>query len=277
MLISKFDLYNAEWLDLVFENRNKAYGAYELRQHYAGTMTKVMGITFFSIAVLCGASILFKPNGPTTKTTVVDITPTVITPPPPVKAIKKIDPPAAVKNVKPQTPAVATPTTKYIPMVVKPDDLADKNPPKMDDIPNAIGPETTKGTGKGINADPDAGTGNTGTQAGTDDKVYSPGGLEFMPEPVGGAAAWGKFLNKNLRFPPAAREDGISGRVILSFIIEKDGSLSNIVMDQPAGHGFDEEALRVLKLAKAWKPGMQNGQPVRVKYSIPINFQLSEE
>ena len=97
-----------------------------------------------------------------------------------------------------------------------------------------------------------------------------------MPEPVGGAAAWNKFLSKNLRFPAVAQEEGVGGRVYLSFIIEKDGSLSNITVDKAAGHGFDEEALRVLKLAKAWKPGMQNGQPVRVKYSIPISFQAPD-
>jgi protein TonB len=98
-----------------------------------------------------------------------------------------------------------------------------------------------------------------------------------MPEPIGGEKAWAKFLNKNLRFPYEAQQAGVSGRVILSFIIEKDGSLSNIVIERGAGNGFDEEALRVLKLAKAWKPGMQNGLPVRVKYDIPINFQLSSE
>jgi periplasmic protein TonB len=73
-----------------------------------------------------------------------------------------------------------------------------------------------------------------------------------------------------------AQEAGASGRVILGFIIEKDGTLSNITVDRPAGNGFDEEALRVLKMAKAWKPGVQNGQPVRVKFEIPINFQYSD-
>jgi protein TonB len=63
----------------------------------------------------------------------------------------------------------------------------------------------------------------------------------------------------------------------MSFVIEKDGSLSNIKVERGAGFGFDEEASRVLKLAKAWKPGMQNGQPVRVKYVIPMNFQLADQ
>jgi protein TonB len=65
--------------------------------------------------------------------------------------------------------------------------------------------------------------------------------------------------------------------VIVSFIIEKDGTLSNITVLRPAGNGFDEEALRVLKLAKAWKPGMQNGQPVRVRFMLPVNFQTNTD
>src|SRR3569832_179494 len=77
--------------------------------------------------------------------------------------------------------------------------------------------------------------------------------LEVMPLPDGGMEGWAKFLNKNLRFPYEAQQDGVSGKVFLSFIIEKDGHLSDITVVRAAGHGFDEEALRVLKLAKAWK------------------------
>jgi protein TonB len=157
-------------------------------------------------------------------------------------------------------------------MVVKPDPIA-ANPPKNAELTGAIGAETTKGPVTGTNT---AIIETPPGMPGPDESVHLPGGLDVMPEPVGGVSAWAKFLNKNLRFPSAAQEEGISGKVILSFIIEKDGHLSNITVDRPAGHGFNEEALRVLKLAKAWKPGMQNGQPVRVKYSIPINFQLSE-
>jgi protein TonB len=64
---------------------------------------------------------------------------------------------------------------------------------------------------------------------------------------------------------------------LVSFVIEKDGRLSDFSVEKGAGYGMDEEALRVLKLAKAWKPGMQNGQPVRVRYVIPLNFQINEE
>jgi protein TonB len=100
--------------------------------------------------------------------------------------------------------------------------------------------------------------------------------LEAMPEPYGGAAAWAKFLQKNIHYPSQASEAGIQGKVFLSFIIETDGHLSNIVVERGAGFGLDQEALRVLKLAPAWKPGIQNGHKVRVKYTIPINFQIAD-
>jgi protein TonB len=98
-----------------------------------------------------------------------------------------------------------------------------------------------------------------------------------MPEPAGGAQAWAKFLQSNLRYPAPAREDNITGIVVLSFIVEKDGHLSDIKVSRGLGHGLDEESVRVLKLAKPWKPGIQNGHPVRVAYSIPFNFQLAGE
>ncbi len=273
MLISKFDLYKTEWLDLVFDDRNKDYGAYNLRQHYASTMVKAMGITFFSVAVLFGASILLKTEKPIIHVTQVDET----VKPPVLPAVKKIDKPKVIQHPKPE-PLKTVATIKDPPAVVVPDKDS-QTPVKNDQLKGVvIGQTTLKGDPGEVEIPVDKPSNGGGTAPAVDDKLYTPySGLEQMPEPEGGMNAWSKFLNKNLRFPPEAQEENISGKVWLSFIIEKDGHLSNIVVDRGAGHGFDEEALRVLKLAKAWKPGKQNGQAVRVKYSIPINFQLSGE
>ena len=97
---------------------------------------------------------------------------------------------------------------------------------------------------------------------------------KLCPSLMAGAAAWAKFLQKNLRYPHEASEKGISGKVWVSFVIEKNGHLSSLVVERGAGYGMDEEALRVLKIAPPWKPGIQNGQPVRVKYTLPLNFVL---
>ena len=272
MLISKFNLYKTEWLDLVFDDRNKEYGAYYLRQHYAGNMVKAMLITFGGVVAIFGSTFLFgnhhtiiemPPKNDTTIVNLTQIKPQELQHP---KPSKPIEPPKAAEPIK---------TIENPPPVVASDNQSKKPVTTAELQTAASGQQTLSGKEGGGAIDVPDNIPGEGTPI-IDNTVYSPGNLDFMPEPVGGASAWAKFLNKNLRFPSAAQEEGISGKVILSFIIEKDGHLSNIAVDRPAGHGFDEEALRVLKLAKAWKPGMQNGQPVRVKYSIPINFQLSE-
>ncbi|MDQ7947472.1 MAG: energy transducer TonB, partial [Pedobacter sp.] len=79
-----------------------------------------------------------------------------------------------------------------------------------------------------------------------------------------------------IKYPPMAQDQNIQGNVHVSFTVEKDGSLTDIRVERKLGYGTDEEAVRVLKLAKRWNPGMQNGKPVRVKYNIPIKFSLAQ-
>lgn len=275
MPITKFDLYNAEWLDLVFDHRNKEYGAYELRQHYGRTMSKAMGLAFAGIAVIAISAFVFKGKpAAIVKMTPVDLTAMVIQPP--VAPAKKVEPP---KSTEPPKPVEPVKTIASLPPVVVPTDPIVQPHTNADLLASTIGSTDSKGADKPGNAiDNNTNTGPTGTGPAVDNTIYDMGGgLEAMPEPIGGAAAWSKFLQKNLRFPAVAQEQGVSGRVLMSFVIEKDGSLSNIKVEHGAGYGFDEEASRVLKLAKAWKPGMQNGQPVRVKYVIPMNFQLADQ
>ena len=275
MSISKFNLYNAEWLDLVFDHRNKAYGAYELRQDYSRTMSKAMAFTFAGLAVLIAVSFVFKHKPDPAGLRIINDIPIQKLIEPPVKAApKKVEPPKSADPVKPATPAQ---TTRYTTPAIVPNDPP-VDPPIIAKIEGAIGPEDVKGPAGGDNViKAETGTGGDGP-APVDNVIRdaNSGTLEVMPEPVGGAAAWSRFLQKNLWFPAVAQEQGKSGKVLMSFVIEKDGQLSNIKVEREAGYGFDEEATRVLKLARAWKPGMQNGQPVCVKYVIPMNFQLAD-
>jgi len=271
MLISKFDLYKPEWLELVFDNRNKEYGAYNLRQDYGQNMTRAMGFTFSGLILLGGLAFAFKSTPVAEPKPTVDVIKVVISPPP-VQAIKREHPPIPPKSSKPDVAQAKVTTTRFVTMVPVPDPIAQK-PTKNEDIKGEVGPVTIKGPG----TVPDLPTDKPSSGGGTPDvSIHEAYGLDVMPQPVGGDAAWAKFLNRNLRFPATAQDDQVSGRVYISFIIEKDGSLTDITVLKGAGHGFDDEALRVLKLAKAWKPGMQNGQPVRVKYTIPINFQFTD-
>ena len=98
--------------------------------------------------------------------------------------------------------------------------------------------------------------------------------LQVNPTFKGGDTAFAKFLKQNIQYPKVAKDNNISGKVYISFIIEKDGTLTNFKILRNPGCGMAEEALRVMKLSPAWIPGTQNGIPVRVGYTVPINFAL---
>lgn len=99
--------------------------------------------------------------------------------------------------------------------------------------------------------------------------------VETMPEFPGGQQALSLFLQENIKYPAVAKANGIYGRVICQFIIEKDGYVSNVEVIRSCGDSsLDKEALRVVSSMPPWKPGRQRGQIVRVKYSLPVNFKL---
>jgi len=86
--------------------------------------------------------------------------------------------------------------------------------------------------------------------------------------------AFTKYMERNLRYPSQAQEDGIQGKVFLSFVVEKDGSITDVKVLKGIGFGCDEEAMKVIKKSPLWKPGKNKGIPVRVRYNMPINFNL---
>ena len=101
--------------------------------------------------------------------------------------------------------------------------------------------------------------------------------VEQMPEFPGGTSELMKFLSMNIKYPEAAEKAGLQGRVVVTFIVEKDGTVSNAKVVKSVSEELDAEALRVINAMPKWKPGMQKGQPVRVKYTIPISFRLNNE
>jgi TonB family protein len=108
----------------------------------------------------------------------------------------------------------------------------------------------------------------------TDRTVYNFVSIEQPPTYPGGIEQFYRFLGNNIKYPAAAVDNEIQGNVHVSFTVEKDGSLTDIKVERKLGFGIDEEALRVVKLAKKWNPGMQNGRSVRVRYNIPVKFSL---
>ncbi len=98
--------------------------------------------------------------------------------------------------------------------------------------------------------------------------------VEEMPSFPGGEAECMKFLSKNIKYPTIAQENGIQGRVILQFVVNKDGSIVDVTVARSVDPYLDKEAIRVVQMMPKWKPGKQRGKPVRVKYTLPVMFRL---
>jgi periplasmic protein TonB len=99
---------------------------------------------------------------------------------------------------------------------------------------------------------------------------------EFNPEFPGGMPAFYTFLNKNINYPEKARQNGIEGKVFVQFIVEKDGSITDINVLNDVHHSLEKEAIRVVHKMPNWKPGKQGNKPVRVRFTLPINFELAK-
>ncbi|OCX51516.1 hypothetical protein BEL04_15945 [Mucilaginibacter sp. PPCGB 2223] len=253
MAINNVDIYGDEWLELVFANRNKSYGAYELRKHYSATVLKALAVTFgFFGVVAFGAFLLLKPAPIAARPIGREVT-TVLQP----IVIARPEAAAPVHHSHHHTRNGHT---------YSPAPAVQANPQ----------PQTSRVPAGTVNVLPSETGGSEANRISVieDKTVYSPANADEKPLPVGGAQGWMNYLQKNLVYPEDARQKKISGRVELSFIVEKDGRISDITVEQPAGHGFDEEAVRVLQQSPAWQPGIKDGQPVRIRYHLPVSFRM---
>ncbi len=272
--MSKIDLFRKEWLDVVFENKNQSYGAYRLRQNNGSTTTKATLIagSIFILAFLT-PNIISLIKGSMPEEEIVRQVEVAIQPPPPVDP--KTPPPPPVEPPPPKVDQV-----KFPPPIVKPDvEVRDQEPPQIEDLKKADPGQKT------IAGDPDAdivitapvGEGPKQAAVVEDNQVYDFVSIETPPSFPGGIAKFYAYVGKNVKYPPMAAENNIQGKVFLSFVVEKNGELTDIQLaGKKLGGGTDEEAIRVLKASPKWTPGIQNGKPVRVKYNIPISFTLSQ-
>ncbi|MDB4924330.1 energy transducer TonB [Mucilaginibacter sp.] len=271
MLGSKLDILKQEWIDVVFSGRNKAYGAYDLRKSSPRNTNRalVFGALFF-IFVISLPTIINKIEGFIPKSIPkVKITDVVLTPPP---VDKKLPPPPPPEPPKPKTDQV-----KFPPPIVKPDNEVKEEPPTVKELKVADpGQKDQKGD---PNADIriDEPVGNSDTKAVTEDenKIFSQ--VEKQPDFPGGLEAFGRYLSKNIHYPAIDRENNVTGKVICQFVVERDGSLTDIKALRGPSQSTMDEAIRVLKASPKWRPGIQNNRPVRVMYTVPISFTLGSE
>lgn len=280
MFSPKSTIYQVEWLDLVFANRNKSYGAYELRLNSDRRLLRSLLIA--TVLVLAAISYpvleqwLNKADAvePDTTTITVDLSE------PPVQMPK--EQPREAPAPAPARQPERLQTTRFVDMTVVSHPVAEEVP-TIDQLQNSvIGPENLEGDAVEGNVNATSATNGNGSglgdgiTEGSGNEPVSVATLEIYPEFDGGMEGFARYLRKNLRYPAQAQEAGIGGKVILSFIIEKDGKLTDIKVLRGLGYGCDEEAIRVLKKSPAWKAGFQNGRAVRVLYTLPLVFQFGE-
>lgn len=260
-------LLTADYLDIIFDNRNKSYGGYELRKNYNRRLKKGVGFLMLGLASVVSfsfirsdkAGALIEHNRPVT-TTLIDLPPKPDVPPPP-KAATPPPPPAAPAMTKAFTEFKVKDDND-----VKPDEMPTEvanitNPGSKNNDSGSIEPPASSGTGTGpaVAVAPPA-------------KAEIPVFVEQMPAFEGDILA---YLAKNIHYPEAAREAGIQGRVGIEFIINEDGSITDARVTRAIGAGCDEEALRVIKTMPKWKPGKQNGVATKVRFTQPITFRLN--
>ena len=261
----KLDLLKNQWLDIVFEGRNKLYGAYELRQTNNKTTMKSLiigGVIFtFLVSIPVLASLL--PEG--SDETVLDQKITTVKLPPKEKPKENLPPPP------PPPPKVDQ--VKFVkPVVAKADEVTEE-PPKITEIKDKkLGAETIKGDPDAVLTVEPVGNGPKDVVE-EDNSIYNTAGIEVKPDFPGGIEKFYKYVGKNYQVP---EEEGLKGKVFVSFVVEKDGSLTDIKVIRDIGYGTGKEAIRVLKQCPKWNPGEQNGKKVRVLYSLPINIQSAE-
>jgi protein TonB len=273
MLGSKLDILDPKWLDVVFDGRNKAYGAYELRKEDPKNTGRALLIAvIFFVFVMSLPTIINKIQGFIPKADVklktVDV---VILPPPPIDKVKPPPPP-------PEPPKPHTDQVRFPPPVVKPDNqIREKDPPTVKQLEVADpGQKELKGDPtQDVRIDEPVGKSDIKqvTEAAPDNQVFM--AVEVEPEFPGGMDKFNSYLSNHIKYPAIAKENNVQGRVILQFVVERDGSFSGITVLRDPGSGLGDEAVRVLKSSPHWKPGIQNGKPVRVQFTLPVNFNLA--
>ncbi|MFM7016370.1 MAG: TonB family protein [Bacteroidota bacterium] len=253
-------------LSTVFANRNQLYGAYVLRRDYDQTILRAFAITLIAGTILATIPLLksyffTEPNiaGLAEKEIVMDmVTPDAPIQPEEVKKPESNPTPNESNTVRDVTPVVVNhPTTDT---THTQSDLSNLN----------TGLHTTN-----IDSTNNRTTEIDNTKKGNDNSAFVfHGWVEVMPSFPGGETEMMKYLGRNLKYPERAKDAEAQGTVLISFIVDKEGNISNPTVKRAVGFGCEEEAIRVIQNMPAWTPGKMNGQKVNVEYVLPIRFTL---
>lgn len=272
--MSRVSIFETRWIDLVFENKNKEYGAYQLRRDSVKSSLFALFMGLSLLASVAGISTIVRYFNPEIKPdiTIPDITDEII-------HLTNVVLPETKKTILPEvrTKSIEAPiVTKQLvnPVIAHPDEAVQEVATNIE-IKNA---SSTISDGKGIvGINPTAGT-ETGTEitkaVDNGNAIVTATALDKLPQFPGGMGKFYSYVGNNFEKPEI---DGLSTiRVIVSFVIEKDGSMTDILVKRDPGYGLGKEAIRVLKsLRTKWTPGMINSKPVRTSYNLPITVQMN--
>lgn len=276
--MSKIDLISSDWVDLVFEGRNKAYGAYRLRKSTTKrnilAMVAVVILLVVAFIILTVKSFVDEQRAKVAMTQVAELT-NYKQPEKKAEVKQKkveVEPERVVERVKSSIKFTAPVIKKD--EEVKPDEEL-KTQDELMSTKTAIGTFDVKGNddangevlkAKEVIAEPEP------PKHEEEDKVFDI--VEQQPMFPGGQTALMKYLSEHTKYPVVAQENGVQGRVTVQFVVEKDGSISDVHVLRGVDPSLDKEAVRVVKSMPRWTPGKQNGINVRVNYRVPVLFRL---
>lgn len=281
--MAKIDLYDPKWVEMVFAGKNKEYGAYQLRKGTSGRNIKALLILVIAAALVGGflAWKVIEQKQAEEQQAYMEAMEVAKLQQQAKKEEKKKEPVKPKIEPKKEIP-VARETQKFTAPVIMKDELVkEENQVKqMDKLDEkvAVGTENKEGTksrlAEAVRSDiavaapppPPA------PKPEVSNKVFDV--VEEMPHFPGGPAALQAFLSSNTKYPVVAQENGVQGRVIVSFVVERDGSITDVRVVRSVDPSLDREASRVVRSMPRWSPGKQNGSTVRVKYTVPVVFRL---
>ena len=280
--MAQIDLTRNGWCDLIFEGRNKEYGAYKLRTQTGKRNLKAI-ITIAILAALCIILFYIKAgydayqaahakNENVTEISALNQ---------PKKKEAKVERKVQVEEKKEVVKEVKSSIKFTAPVIKKDADVKPEEEMKTQDqimqTNTAIGALDVKGNSdqgeilkvtqrvetEPVKAEP---------KPEVENKVFDV--VEQMPSFPGGPSALMQYLSSNIKYPVVAQENGVEGRVVVSFVVERDGSITDVQVARSVDPSLDREAQRVVRNMPRWIPGKQNGQAVRVKYNVPVAFRL---
>ena len=277
--MSKIDLISNEWTDLVFEGRNQSYGAYQLRKSTGKrNLWALIIVALAAVLLYLGLQLqrMAEANKKVENTQAVELAKLNTEKKKEAKVEKKEiirqEPEKVVEQVKSSVKFTA-------PIIKKDEEVKEEDEIKLDEVQKsdkAVGAFTVEGNdevgGAVLKAKEEIAAPEPPKHVVEETKIFTV--VEQMPMCPGGDAALMSYLRDNIHYPTVAAENGVQGRVVVGFVVERDGSITDVKVLRSVDPSLDREAMRVVKSMPRWTPGKQNGSAVRVKYQVPVTFRL---